>query len=235
MTSRNSVWIFVALLLTLLAVAIFQALAEPAKPPAELQEITARMYRLIAKQIVDDYQVTQGLCLDAGCGRAQLDVELLKITDLQMIGLDIDPEAIVEAREAITKAGVGKRMSLVLGDVQDLPFKDHLFDLIVSRGSYPFWKDRVQGIKELYRVLKPGGVAFVGGGLGKYLPEEDKAKLRAWHAKKLQEDQAAGKNDWKEYSVEDLREVAQKAGIERFELVPDHCAPNRGGWIVIRK
>ena len=35
-----------------------------------------------------------------------------------------------------------------------------------QRGSIPFWKDPVVALKEIYRVLAPGGKAHVGGGRG---------------------------------------------------------------------
>jgi SAM-dependent methyltransferase len=47
-----------------------------------------------------------------------------------------------------------------------MPFTDGAVDLVVSRGSLPFWENRSRAFREIYRVLKPGGVAYVGGGFG---------------------------------------------------------------------
>jgi SAM-dependent methyltransferase len=46
------------------------------------------------------------------------------------------------------------------------------FDLIGSRGSMPFWRDHVQAMKEIPRVLRPGGIASIGGGPGRLCPPE---------------------------------------------------------------
>jgi len=57
----------------------------------------AAMYPLLAKQIVDDCGVTNGRCLDIGTGSGALLIELGKITGLELIGLDINPETLTLA------------------------------------------------------------------------------------------------------------------------------------------
>ena len=48
----------------------------------------AVMYPLLAKQIVDDFGITKGVCLDVGTGSAAVIIELAKITDLDMAPLN---------------------------------------------------------------------------------------------------------------------------------------------------
>jgi MPBQ/MSBQ methyltransferase len=65
-------------------------------------------------------------------------------------------------------AGSRKRPELaacerVLGDAENLPFADDLFDRYVSAGSIEYWPDPLRGIAEAYRVTKPDGVALVIG------------------------------------------------------------------------
>jgi ubiquinone/menaquinone biosynthesis C-methylase UbiE len=47
-----------------------------------------------------------------------------------------------------------------------MPFPDNFADLIVSRGSVFFWEDKVGAFEEIYRVLKPNGRTYIGGGFG---------------------------------------------------------------------
>ena len=56
------------------------ALAALAETPFDL----VLMYPLLAKQIVDDFGITKGVCLDVGTGSAAVIIELAKITDLDM-------------------------------------------------------------------------------------------------------------------------------------------------------
>jgi ubiquinone/menaquinone biosynthesis C-methylase UbiE len=57
-------------------------------------------------------------------------------------------------------------MMVVKSDVHATPFPDNSFDLIVSRGSVFFWNDLPGALREISRILKPGGIIFCGGGLG---------------------------------------------------------------------
>lgn len=47
------------------------------------------------------------------------------------------------------------------GDVEELPFKSNVFDNVISFGVLHHTPNTEKGIKEIYRVLKPGGKAFL--------------------------------------------------------------------------
>lgn len=134
-------------------------------------DITARLvfkkvYPFLAQHIVSKYQITSGWCLDAGSGPGSLAIALAEITDLKIISLDVEPEMTSIASANIAGAGLGRRILPVTSDVHHIPFQDNHFNIIVSRGSIFFWEDRPGALRELYRVLKPGGVIYCGGGMG---------------------------------------------------------------------
>jgi len=117
------------------------------------------------------------------------------------------------------------RVVPIEGDALDLPFKDNFADFVFSRGSIPFWPDQVQGLKECYRILKPGGVAYVGGGFGRLLDPAIRAELVKDHL------------NWKEkpdgwQDIDDLDKKAEQAGLPRFRFLTE---PDVGWWLEIRK
>ena len=91
--------------------------------------------------------------------------------------MDIDGEALRTAQSRLFELGVDNRISTLCADVEKLPLRDNLADFIMCRGSIGFWPVPVQGITEIYRVLKPGGCAIVGVGAGRYMPETMRRRI----------------------------------------------------------
>ena len=177
------------------------------------------------KQIIEDYDVLEGICVDVGCGSAIFAIELCRHSDLKIYALE-KVKAISEvARMNIENEGLTDRIIPVLGDAHDLPFEDEFADIIISRGSYHCWKDKVRVFKELYRVLKKGGFGFVGGGFGRYVTEEELTRMKSLRDSSLGEDA-------KIYSTPDkLEEVIHKASISNFHIIYDKT----GLWAELRK
>jgi SAM-dependent methyltransferase len=138
----------------------------------------ALVYHNNCQQIIDDYHIIQGQALDIGCGPGQMTLELARMTQLSVVGLDIEPEAIEIATRHAAEAGLSDRVQFVAADAHQLPFPEASFDLVVARGTWPFLRNHVLAFQEVYRVMKPGAVAFIGGGMGRYTPPEEVAKLR---------------------------------------------------------
>ncbi|MDD4162082.1 MAG: class I SAM-dependent methyltransferase [Methanothrix sp.] len=75
-----------------------------------------------------------------------------------------------------------------VGDVCALPFEDEFFDLVVSTFSLHHWPDATAGLNEIFRVLKPGGEAWIYDHWKGPSPEarerlrKDFGRLAAWFA-----------------------------------------------------
>jgi SAM-dependent methyltransferase len=186
----------------------------------------APVYSALAQQIVEDYKITSGVCIDMGGGCGSLATELAKTTDLTVYVLDIDPAATRLCGILADEQELTGRVRPIEGDAMDMPFRDDYADLVVSRGSIFFWDDQLAGVKEAYRVLKPGGVAYIGGGFSRLLDKESRDQLVEW---RKQNDLSAG--GWKPLE-DDLVDRAKAAGIEQIRRVDE---PDVGGWIEIRK
>jgi len=177
------------------------------------------------KQIIDDYSILEGACVDVGCGTAVFAIELCKRSNLKIYALE-KARAIYEvACINIEREGLKDRIIPVLGDAHNLPFENEFADLIISRGSYHYWEDKVQAFKEIYRVLKRGGIGFVGGGFGRYVTEEELNRMKSLRDCSLKDDAKAYR------SPDKLEEVIHKAGISNFNIIYDRT----GLWAELRK
>jgi SAM-dependent methyltransferase len=75
--------------------------------------------------------------------------------------VDIAPEMVERADALATSSGLAGRVEFRVGDVAALPFADASFDVVVSTLSLHHWPNPSQGLAEIYRVLRPGGIARV--------------------------------------------------------------------------
>jgi len=107
--------------------------------------------------------------LDVGCGAGAALRELAnRYPEAVLTGCDISPLAVETAsslNESYIKAG---RMRFLRCGVPDLPFADGEFDTVFSVESLYFWPDQLAGLREIRRVLAPGGyfmttLEMVGG------------------------------------------------------------------------
>lgn len=130
------------------------------------QEIFAPIYPAIAKQALDKAQIKEGICLDIGCGGGYLGLAIAEISDLNIYSMDNKPEAIEVLQENILKKQFEIRVKPLIGDVHNIPLETNSVQLAISRGSMFFWEEQVQALNEIYRVLAPGGFAYIGGGFG---------------------------------------------------------------------
>jgi ubiquinone/menaquinone biosynthesis C-methylase UbiE len=188
----------------------------------------APVYPALAEQIVQDFAVKEGVCVDVGGGCGMLAMALVRITNLTVYVLDIDPWAIRLCNLLVDEAGLTGRVRAIEGDAQDMPFRDNFADLVVSRGSIFFWPDQLKGLKECYRILKPGGVAYVGGGFSRILDPAIRTSLAESCAKTFKENPPKG---WKDLT-EELVQQARDAGISNITMERE---PIRGKWLIIRK
>lgn len=88
-----------------------------------------------------------GKSLELCCGTGAVS-RGLKAAGWDCTGVDISAGMVAEA---------GKHINAVVGDVTKLPFADHSFDLVVMRQAYFLLDDGPAALKEVRRVLKPGG------------------------------------------------------------------------------
>jgi len=102
-----------------------------------------------------------GRILDIAAGSGDVSLELLSIHPEKIVGIDFSLNMLRVFQEKIRAAGAESLIEVVSGDAHSLPFADGTFDgTIVAFGIRNF-SDRLISLKEMYRVLKPDGLALI--------------------------------------------------------------------------
>ncbi len=184
----------------------------------------ALTYPLIAKQITEKFEKYEGTAIDVGTGPASLSIAMARITQLEIYAMDISPETLAIAQLAVKKEGFANRIKTVIGDVHQMPFQDEFADLIFSRGSMFFWKDLATALREIYRVLKPGGAGYIGGGFGS-------ASVRKTVKKQFNHHGMGSYKSPPKINVETFEIAIIEAGITDYFLINDES----GLWVLFKK
>jgi ubiquinone/menaquinone biosynthesis C-methylase UbiE len=107
--------------------------------------------------------------LEVAPGPGYFAIELAKLGKHHVTGLDISKTFVEIARKNAQKEGV--QVDFRQGNASQIPFGDKTFDLIVCRAAFKNFSEPVEALKEMKRVLKPGGKAVIID-LGKDTPKE---------------------------------------------------------------
>lgn len=100
--------------------------------------------------------------LDIGCGGGDaLKKMSAKITGGHLVGADYS-EVSVELSKKVNISDVSDgKMEIIQADVANLPFDDNSFNIIYTIESFYFWKNPVECLKEVRRVLSPDGIFMI--------------------------------------------------------------------------
>jgi len=96
--------------------------------------------------------------LDVATGTGAVAIEIAKRTGARVVGLDQSPEMLAHARARIDRTGLGDRIELLEGRAETLPFADGSFDALSFTYLLRYVADPAATMRELARVVRPGGV-----------------------------------------------------------------------------
>ena len=186
----------------------------------------------IAEDVLTRYAPAEGVWVDLGSGSGGLGLALAERSGSTIVLIDPDAEALGRGLAHACERGLGSRVSAVVASAKRMPLVDASVALVVSRGSIFFWDDPVAGLREVQRVLRPGGVAMIGGGLGSRYPQW--AREVFWE-RRLAGVRKRGAEALRRFEhvrdPETFRNWAREAGWVGFEVLDE----SPGTWLVFRK
>ncbi len=121
---------------------------------------TDRRWRSRAIDLIG-FHIRPVTMLDVATGTGDLAIEALKLGPQKVTGIDISGKMLEEGRRKITRMGLGERIELVKGDSQTMEFGDGTFDVTMSAFGVRNFEDTGAGLREMCRVLRPGGMIMV--------------------------------------------------------------------------
>ena len=159
----------------------------------------------LAEDILAAAGTDKGFCVDLGCGSGELAAAILRRSKFFVHALETDDGRVEAARRRLEASGLyGQRTAAEKGSLSRLPYPDYCANLIV-RGDLLAGGERGMSWKEVLRVLRPGGLAYVG-------------------------QSAAAAKGGARLTAEGLRRRLREAGVSDFEVFEKD-----GVWAKIRR
>ncbi len=119
-----------------------------------------REHRRIAEQTLAlmPFRTTDNV-LDVGCGAGWL-ARLLaeRVPEGRVVGMDVSDQMVRRARR--NNADLLHALFIV-GSVEEIPWESHFFDKVISVESAYYWPDPAAGLREIFRVLREDGSAWI--------------------------------------------------------------------------
>jgi ubiquinone/menaquinone biosynthesis C-methylase UbiE len=117
-----------------------------------------KRHKRMAEQLVKKIP-TGGSVLEIAPGPGYFCVELARLGNYRITGLDISKSFVEIARQNAAEAGLN--IDFRLGNASDMPFDNEAFDFTFCQAAFKNFTQPVQAIAEMYRVLRPGGLAVI--------------------------------------------------------------------------
>jgi SAM-dependent methyltransferase len=172
-------------------------------------------YRAIAQKIIRKTGVHDGICLEVNGGNCFFGIAMAQLTNMQIFLVENSEDVIEHIAFHLKQNDMPDNIRLIKGNPYQIPIADHQINLIVYRKSICNWRSQILAFKEIYRILAPGGVAYIGDDSWdgrKWVDIENKLKEYG----KALSDQLNG-DVWR-HRMKDIEKKIIQAGIASFEI-----------------
>lgn len=134
-----------------------------------MEGLTAKWYAKLTGKSLEDFKVLArrvageilegSRILEVAPGPGYFSIELAKLGDYRVTGLDISRTFVDIARKNAAEAGVV--VEFRQGNASQMPFKDDSFDFLLCRAAFKNFSDPVGALQEMCRVLRKGGRTLI--------------------------------------------------------------------------
>jgi len=166
-----------------------QAVSEKAYKGIGMEGFTAKWYASMTAKGIEEFRALArrvaaelpggGDVLEVAPGPGYFSIELAKLGDYCITGLDISHTMVEIARDNARQAGVD--VAFRHGNASDMPFEDEAFDFLLCRAAFKNFTEPERALQEMYRVLKPGGRALIIDLRKDATPENIKEAVESMH------------------------------------------------------
>jgi len=189
-----------------------------------LNALWVKVYPYLAEQIISFLPKSARMLLELGPFSGGISFELAKARkDCPIIIADSRQEILDYLSGEARKRSLLNQIRLVRSDLPMLRFRAAEFDGVICRGAFFFLDESM--LKEIHRVLRTGGIGFVGGGFGALTPRSLIDRITV-ESRRLNE--RLGKK-W--ISRTQLEEMVAKAGLEKCSRIVEEG----GLWLLLQK
>jgi len=140
------------------------------------EQLMGCIYRAVAEDVVAETRSGELLEVEGGAGHLAVEIGR-RARDLQVTTMDVSANVVRLAESRIHASGLGRQIKVALGDAKEIPFPNASFDNVLSLGSLHRWRAPDLVLDEIYRVLKPGGRAWIYD-VRREMTEEDWERIR---------------------------------------------------------
>ena len=104
----------------------------------------------------------KGRILDTGCGFGWTDIILArKFPDSEVVGIDLSEPLLRRANQDAKSANLDNRVKFEKADVQQIPYIDDSYDVVLNLNMVHLVEDPVRMLDEIERILVPNGLLFI--------------------------------------------------------------------------
>jgi ubiquinone/menaquinone biosynthesis C-methylase UbiE len=178
-----------------------------------------KRHKLMAKKLVETIPAN-GKVLEIAPGPGYFCIELARLGNYQITGLDISKSFVEIARKNAAEAGL--KIDFREGNASAMPFEDNTFDFTFCQAAFKNFSEPVKAVAEMYRVLRPGGLSVIADLRRDALPEEIDREVKGMGLNRINEtlvkwtfDQMLLKSA---YSVEEMKKMVSQTPFRKCKI-----------------